>query len=100
MKLSIGRLTADAAPFLLPNICFHGIIKSVVYRKDYISLELSNNNHSVFSMSYYLILVIKYRRKVIDDQINHKLRELFEKLIRSVPISSPREKNMKDVNTA
>ena len=32
-------------------------------------------------MSYYLILVIKYRRKVIDDQINHKLRELFEEIV-------------------
>ena len=27
--------------------------------------ELDTNNHSVFAMYYHLVLVIKYRRKVI-----------------------------------
>ena len=41
-------------------------------------MELESNNHSVFLMYYHLILVIKYRRKVIDDAISDRLREIFE----------------------
>ena len=41
-------------------------------------MELDSNNHSVFLMYYHLILVIKYRRKVIDDAISDRLREIFE----------------------
>ncbi|MFR2266613.1 MAG: IS200/IS605 family transposase, partial [Clostridium sp.] len=36
------------------------------------------NNHSVFKLSYHLVLVIKYRRKVIDDDISKRLKEIFE----------------------
>lgn len=39
---------------------------------------LENNNHSVFSLHYHLILVVKYRRKVIDDTISQRLKEIFE----------------------
>ena len=41
-------------------------------------MELETNNHSVFLMYYHLVLVIKYRRKVIDDTISNRLREIFE----------------------
>lgn len=41
-------------------------------------MELDNNNHSVFLMYYHLVLVIKYRRKVIDDTISNRLKEMFE----------------------
>lgn len=41
-------------------------------------MELQNNNHSVFSLNYHLVLVVKYRRKVIDDDISARLREIFE----------------------
>jgi putative transposase len=41
-------------------------------------VELETNNHSVFLMYYHLVLVIKYRRKVIDDTISNRLREIFE----------------------
>ena len=41
-------------------------------------MELETNNHSVFLMHYHLVLVIKYRRKVIDDVISNRLREIFE----------------------
>ena len=41
-------------------------------------MELESNHHSVFLMYYHLILVIKYRRKVIDDAISDRLREIFE----------------------
>lgn len=40
--------------------------------------DLESNNHSVFSLHYHLILVIKYRRKVIDDHISDRLKEIFE----------------------
>ena len=41
-------------------------------------MDLYTNNHSVFKLSYHLVLVIKYRRKVIDDDISKRLKEIFE----------------------
>lgn len=41
-------------------------------------MELDTNKHSVFLMYYYLILVIKYRRKVIDNLKSERLKEIFE----------------------
>ncbi|MBS4974998.1 MAG: transposase, partial [Clostridium celatum] len=41
-------------------------------------MKLDTNNHSVFKLSYHLVLVIKYRRKVIDDDISNRLKEIFE----------------------
>ena len=41
-------------------------------------MELDNNNHSVFLMYYHLVLVVKYRRKVIDDNISDRLKDIFE----------------------
>ena len=41
-------------------------------------MKLDNNNHSVFSMYYHLVLVTKYRRKVINDTISKRLREIFD----------------------
>ena len=41
-------------------------------------MKLDNNNHSVFLMRYHLILVVKYRRKVIDEEISNRLKEIFE----------------------
>jgi putative transposase len=43
-------------------------------------MELDNNNHSVFSLNYHLILVVKYRRKVIDDEASNRLRAIFERI--------------------
>lgn len=40
-------------------------------------MEFDNNNHSVFKLYYHLIIVIKYRRKVIDDQICEFAKERF-----------------------
>ena len=42
--------------------------------------NLQSNNHSVFSLYYHLIMVVKYRRKVIDDTISIRLREIFENI--------------------
>ena len=36
------------------------------------------NNHSVYLLQYHLILVVKYRRKVITDNICKRLKEIFE----------------------
>ena len=41
-------------------------------------MKLDNNNHSVFLMYYHLVLVVKYRRQVIDKAISQRLREIFE----------------------
>ena len=43
-----------------------------------VSMKLDSNNHSVFLMYYHLVLVVKYRRKVIDDTISNRLKEMFE----------------------
>ncbi|WP_348981298.1 transposase, partial [Bacillus sp. DNRA2] len=32
--------------------------------------KLDNNNHSVFLLYYHLVFVIKYRRKVVNDEIS------------------------------
>lgn len=42
--------------------------------------ELDTNNHSVFAMYYHLVLVIKYRRKVINEDISARLQEIFENI--------------------
>lgn len=51
-----------------------------------IIMELYNNNHSVFSMNYHLILVVKYRRDVIDDEISERLLEIFSRIAPSYNI--------------
>ncbi|SCC44272.1 MULTISPECIES: IS200/IS605 family transposase, partial [Priestia] len=38
------------------------------------------NNHSVFLMYYHLVLVVKYRRKVIDDTISDYAKDKFVSL--------------------
>lgn len=40
--------------------------------------ELDNNAHSVFLLYYHLIMVVKYRRRVIDDPVSERAREIFE----------------------
>ena len=39
---------------------------------------LETNNHSVFSLNYHLILVVKHRRNVITNDISKRLKEIFE----------------------
>ncbi|WP_042224707.1 IS200/IS605 family transposase [Oceanobacillus manasiensis] len=40
-------------------------------------MKLDSNNHSVFLMYYHLVLVVKYRRKVIDDTISDYAKDKF-----------------------
>lgn len=41
-------------------------------------MKLDTNNHSVFLMNYNLVLVVKYRRKVINEEISNRLEEIFK----------------------
>lgn len=41
-------------------------------------MVLDGNAHSVFLMNYHLILVVKYRRKVFDNRISARAKEIFE----------------------
>ena len=43
-------------------------------------MDLYNNSHSVFSLHYHLILVVKYRKKVINNDISTRLKEIFIKI--------------------
>lgn len=37
-------------------------------------------NHSVFDMHYHLVLVVKYRRRVLDDAISQFLKDMFVRI--------------------
>lgn len=41
-------------------------------------MKFDTNNHSVFILRYHLIMCIKYRNKVIDNNISNRLKEIFE----------------------
>lgn len=40
-------------------------------------MKLDTNSHSVFLLNYHLVLCVKYRRKVITDDISNRLKEIF-----------------------
>src|SRR5699024_5977875 len=40
-------------------------------------MKLDSNNHSVFLLHYHLVMCIKYRRKVIDNSISNRLKDIF-----------------------
>lgn len=50
-------------------------------------MKFDTNNHSVFSMHYHLVMVVKYRRKVINDTVSLRLREIFENIAPDYNIS-------------
>ncbi len=41
-------------------------------------MDLDNNSHSVFLLYYHLIMVVKYRRKILNDNISKRAKEIFE----------------------
>ncbi|MFJ8356788.1 IS200/IS605 family transposase [Bacillus paramycoides] len=43
-------------------------------------MKLDSNNHSVFSLYYRLVLVVKYRRNVFDDDMSDYAKEMFVRL--------------------
>ncbi|MFB6365847.1 IS200/IS605 family transposase [Paenibacillus elgii] len=50
-------------------------------------MKLDNNNHSVFSLHYHLVLVVKDRRKVMDDTLSDYAKEMFVRLGENYNIS-------------
>jgi putative transposase len=40
--------------------------------------ELDTNNHSVFRLTFHLVLCVKYRKKVISNDIASRIREIGE----------------------
>lgn len=53
----------------------------------YYSMEFDSNAHSVFLLNYHLILVVKYRRKVFDDTISERAKEIFSRIAPNYNIS-------------
>ena len=41
---------------------------------------MDHNAHSVYLMYYHLIMVVKYRRNVIDDPISERAKEIWERI--------------------
>jgi putative transposase len=39
--------------------------------------NLDHNAHSVYLLYYHLVLVVKYRRKVFDNAISERAKEIF-----------------------
>lgn len=52
-----------------------------------ILMKLDSNNHSVFSLYYHLVLVVKYRRNVFDDGMSDYAKEMFVRLSESYNIT-------------
>ena len=42
--------------------------------------DMDRNAHSVYLLYYHLVMVVKYRRKVINDPISDRAKEIFEYL--------------------
>ena len=42
--------------------------------------KMDHNAHSVYLMYYHLIMVVKDRRKVIDDPISERAKEIWENI--------------------
>ncbi|EJV76005.1 IS200/IS605 family transposase [Bacillus cereus] len=43
-------------------------------------MKLDSNNHSVFLLYYHLVLVVKYRRNVFDDDMSDYAKDMFIRL--------------------
>ncbi|MDW0117162.1 IS200/IS605 family transposase [Sporosarcina thermotolerans] len=42
-------------------------------------MKLDSNNHSVFLLYYHLVLVVKYRKKVFNDEMSDYAKDMFVK---------------------
>lgn len=60
-----------------------------VDKKGYIAMsyKLDRNAHSVFLLNYHLIMVTKYRNRVIDDDISNRLKEIYMNISQKYKIS-------------
>ena len=39
-------------------------------------MDLDRNSHSVYNLNYHLVLVVKYRRKVIHNEVSNRQYEM------------------------
>jgi len=40
-------------------------------------MKYDNNYHSVYKINYHIVFCVKYRRKVITNEISARLKEIF-----------------------
>lgn len=59
-------------------------------------MELDTNNHSVFLFYYHLVLVTKYRRQIINDEISEFAKDTFERISESYHITLVEQNHDKD----
>jgi putative transposase len=50
-------------------------------------MKMDTNKHSVFLLNYHLVLVVKYRRKVIDEDVSEFAKQTFERIGESYHIT-------------
>ena len=48
-------------------------------------MRFVESSHSVYSLSYHIVWVTKYRRRILNPGVIDYLKKLFPKLIRSIP---------------
>ena len=58
--------------------------------------KLDTNNHSAFRLHYHLILTIKYRRRIIDNQIEQDLINDFKRIAENYHITLDEAKSDQD----
>ena len=59
-------------------------------------MKLDNNAHSVFLLHYHLVLVVKYRRQIFNDEISNRAREIFEYIAPNYNITTEEWNHDKD----
>ena len=50
-------------------------------------MKLDSNAHSVFLLHYHLVLVVKYRRKIFNDNISNRAKAIFEYIAQNYNIT-------------
>lgn len=50
-------------------------------------MKLDSNKHSVFLLYYHLVLVVKYRRQVFDDDLSNYAKDIFVRIRQSYNIT-------------
>lgn len=53
------------------------------------NLGLDTNNHAVFLLHDHLVMVVKYRKRVITDEMSQRLARLFKSITQSCGITVP-----------
>ncbi|MBQ2883149.1 MAG: transposase [Alphaproteobacteria bacterium] len=48
-------------------------------------MRFVESSHGIYSLSYYIVWVTKYRRRILNPSVVDYLKKMFPKLIRSIP---------------